>query len=76
MSTVTDPVVVVLEWASGDCSIVAGYTEDISASSAQWLPGSNNKLVFVGYSNDLPTDTLDVLVRIDCLIDHYFVYCI
>ena len=33
--TVTDPVVVVLEWASGDCSIVAGYTEDISASSAQ-----------------------------------------
>ena len=51
MSTVTDPVMVVLEWASGDCSIVAGYTEDISASSAQWLPGSNDELVFVGHSN-------------------------
>ena len=46
------PVVVVFEWASGDCSIVAGYTEDISASSAQWLPGSNDELAFVGYSNN------------------------
>ena len=52
LTTVTDPVVMVLEWASGDCSVAPGCTEDISASSAHWLPGSNEELVFVGYSNN------------------------
>ena len=52
LSTVTDPVVVVLDWVSGDCSVVVGCTEDISACHAHWLPGSNEELVFVGYANN------------------------
>ena len=50
MSTVVQPVAIVLDLDTDECCVVE-CGDDVSASQAQWLPGSSEELVFVGYSN-------------------------
>ena len=45
------PVAVVLDLDTNECHVVE-CGDDVSASQAQWLPGSDEELVFVGYSNE------------------------
>ena len=52
LTKVVQPVVVVLDIASEECSVFEPKGRDLSLGKAQWLPGSNTELVFVGYEND------------------------
>lgn len=52
LSTVINPVVIVLDILSEECVVVEPEGRDVSLGKARWLPGSNKELVFVGYENN------------------------